>query len=159
MSFVKRVERVALAVEDLEAATAFFEGWFGAKFHPEEVIEDMGIRYRPFDLGESKMELLQATRADSPVAKFIKKNGGPGVHHITYEVDDLDAAIAELERRGGRVANRHTYPPGTTFEGFVWREAFVHPRDAFGVLIHLAEKKPAGGTRKLTLSEGEGQAP
>ena len=159
MSFVKRVERVALAVEDLEAATAFFEGWFGAKFHPEEVIEDMGIRYRPFELGESKMELLQATRADSPVAKFIKKNGGPGVHHITYEVDDLDAAIAELERRGGRVTNRHTYPPGTTFEGFVWREAFVHPKDAFGVLIHLAEKKPAGGTRKLTLSEGEGQAP
>ena len=159
MSFVKRVERVALAVEDLEAATAFFEGWFGAKFHPEEVIEDMGIRYRPFELGESKLELLQATRPESPVARFIQSNRGPGVHHLTFEVEDLDLAVEELERRGGRVANRHTYPPGTTFEGFVWREAFVHPRDAFGVLIHLAEKKPAGGTRKLTLSEGEGQAP
>ena len=144
MSFVKRVERVALAVEDLEAATAFFEGWFGAKFHPEEVIEDMGIRYRPFDLGESKLELLQATRPDSPVARFIQSNRGPGVHHITFEVDDLEAATEELERRGGRVAYRHSYPPGTTFEGFVWREAFVHPKDAFGVLIHLAEKKPAG---------------
>jgi methylmalonyl-CoA/ethylmalonyl-CoA epimerase len=77
------------------------------------------------------------------VAKFIKKNGGPGVHHITYEVDDLDAAIAELERRGGRIAYRHTYGSGVTFEGQVWREAFVHPKDAFGVLIHLAEKKPA----------------
>jgi methylmalonyl-CoA/ethylmalonyl-CoA epimerase len=144
VSFVKRVERVALAVEDLEAATAFFEGWFGAKFHPEEVIEDMGIRYRPFDLGESKLELLQATRPDSPVARFIQSNRGPGVHHITFEVDDLEAATEELERRGGRVAYRHSYPPGTTFEGFVWREAFVHPKDAFGVLIHLAEKKPAG---------------
>ena len=144
MSFVKRVERVALAVEDLEAATAFFEGWFGAKFHPEEVIEDMGIRYRPFDLGESKLELLQATRPDSPVARFIQSNRGPGVHHITFEVDDLEAATEALERRGGRVAYRHSYPPGTTFEGFVWREAFVHPKDAFGVLIHLAEKKPAG---------------
>jgi methylmalonyl-CoA/ethylmalonyl-CoA epimerase len=144
VSFVKRVERVALAVEDLEAATAFFEGWFGAKFHPEEVIEDMGIRYRPFDLGESKLELLQATRPDSPVARFIQSNRGPGVHHITFEVDDLEAATKELERRGGRVAYRHSYPPGTTFEGFVWREAFVHPKDAFGVLIHLAEKKPAG---------------
>ena len=144
MSFVKRVERVALAVEDLEAATAFFEGWFGAKFHPEEVIEDMGIRYRPFELGESKLELLQATRPDSPVARFIQSNRGPGVHHITFEVDDLEAATEELERRGGRVAYRHSYPPGTTFEGFVWREAFVHPKDAFGVLIHLAEKKPAG---------------
>ncbi len=142
MSYVKGIERVALAVEDLDQAQAFFEQWFGAKFCPEEYIEDMGIRYRPFDVGGSKMELLQATREDSPVARFIKRNGGPGVHHITYEVDDLDAAIAELERRGGRIAYRHKYQPGVTFEGCVWREAFVHPKDAFGVLIHLAEKKP-----------------
>lgn len=144
MGYIKRVERVALAVEDLDKAQAFFEQWFGASFHREEHIEDMGIRYRPFDVGESRMELLQATREDSPVAKFIKKNGGAGVHHITYEVDDLDEAIAELERRGGRIAHRHTYAPGVTFEGCVWREAFVHPRDSFGVLIHLAEKRPVG---------------
>ena len=141
-TFVKRIERIALAVEDLDAAQAFFEQWFGATFHPEEYIEDMGIRYRPFDIGASRMELLQATREDSPVARFLKKHGGPGVHHITFEVDDLDAAIAELERRGGRIAYRHTYAEGVTFEGYVWREAFVHPKDAFGVLIHLAEKKP-----------------
>jgi methylmalonyl-CoA/ethylmalonyl-CoA epimerase len=143
MHYIKRVERVALAVEDLDAAQAFFEQWFGAQFHPEETIDDMGIRYRPFDIGASRMELLQATRDDSPVAKFIRKNGGPGVHHITLEVEDLDAAVAELERRGGRIAYRHTYQPGVTFEGQSWREAFVHPKDAFGVLIHLAEKKPA----------------
>jgi methylmalonyl-CoA/ethylmalonyl-CoA epimerase len=143
MDYIKRVERVALAVEDLDQAQAFFEQWFGARFCPEENIVDMGIRYRPFDIGASKMELLQATRADSPVAKFIQGNGGPGVHHITFEVEDLDAAVAELELRGGRIAYRHTYAPGVTFEGQYWREAFVHPRDAFGVLIHLAEKKPA----------------
>ena len=142
MVYIKRIERVALAVEDLDQAQAFFEQWFGAKFCPEENIEDMGIRYRPCAIGESRMELLQATRDDSPVAKFIKRNGGPGVHHITFEVDDLDAALAELERRGGRIAYRRAYPPGVTFEGQVWREAFVHPKDAFGVLIHLAEKKP-----------------
>jgi len=142
MSFVRRVERLALAVPDLDAAQAFFEDWFGAHFQPEEHIEDMGIRYRPFRLGESTLELLQATRPDSPVARFLEAHGGPGVHHITFEVDDLDAAVAELERRGGRIVSRHTYPPGVTFEGKVWREAFVHPRDAFGVLIHLAEKRP-----------------
>ena len=142
MDYVQRIERVALAVENLDEAQALFEQWFGARFRPEEHIEDMGIRYRPFDIGESRMELLQATRDDSPVAKFIKRNGGPGVHHITYQVDDLDAALAELERRGGRIAYRHTYQPGVTFEGCVWREAFIHPKDAFGVLIHLAEKKP-----------------
>ncbi|MCX6059770.1 MAG: VOC family protein [Chloroflexi bacterium] len=142
MTYVKKIERVALAVPNLEEAQHFFETWFGAEFAPEELIEDMGIRYRPFEIGESKMELLEPTRDDSPVAKFLKKNGGPGVHHITFEVDDLDAAIAELEQRGGRIAYRHTYDEGVTFEGKVWREAFVHPKDAFGVLIHLAEKKP-----------------
>lgn len=144
MSFVRRVERLALAVPDLDTAQALFETWFGAEFQPEEHIEDMGIRYRPFRLGESTLEILQATRPDSPVARFLESHGGPGVHHITFEVDDLDAAVAELERRGGRIAHRHDYPPGTTFEGKVWREAFVHPRDAYGVLIHLAEKRPPG---------------
>jgi methylmalonyl-CoA/ethylmalonyl-CoA epimerase len=108
----------------------------------------MGIRYRPFTIGESMMEILQPTRDDSPVARFLRARGGPGVHHITFEVDDLDAAVAELEQRGGRVSHQHTYPLGVTFEGCVWREAFVHPKDAFGVLIHLAEKrlapKPSG---------------
>ncbi len=142
MSYIKRIERVALAVPNLEKAQTFFENWFGANFQPEELIEDMGIRYRPFQIGDDQMELLEPTRDDSPVARFLKSNGGPGVHHITFEVDDLDAAIAELEQRGGRIAYRHTYGEGVTFEGKVWREAFVHPKDAFGVLIHLAEKKP-----------------
>ncbi len=143
MSYIKGIERVALAVPDLEEAQAFFEDWFDAKFHPEELIEDMGIRYRPFEIGDGRMELLEPTHEDSPVARFLKSNGGPGVYHITFEVDDLDEALAELEKRGGRVAYRHTYDEGVTFEGKVWREAFVHPKDAFGVLIHLAEKKPA----------------
>ena len=143
MTYIKRIERVALAVPNLEEAKKFFEDWIDAKSHEEENIEDMGIRYRPFEVGESLMELLEPTREDSPVAKFLKRNGGPGVHHITYEVDDLDEAIAELERRGGRIAYRHTYGEGVTFEGKVWREAFVHPKDSFGVLIHLAEKKVA----------------
>ncbi|MCL4486586.1 MAG: VOC family protein [Chloroflexi bacterium] len=142
MPFVKRVERVALAVENLEQAREYFQRCFDARFLPIEYIEDMGIKYQPFEIGESKMELLEATRPDSPVARFLKSNGGPGVHHITYEVDDLDAAIQELEARGGRITYRHTYKPGVSFEGYVWREAFVHPKDAFGVLIHLAEKKP-----------------
>lgn len=143
-SFVQRLERVALAVEDLDDAQQFFEEWFGAEFESEELIDDMGIRYRPFQIGESRMEILQATRADSPVRRFLEANGGPGVHHITFEVDDLDSAVEELQARGGRIAYRHEYGEGVTFEGMVWREAFVHPKDAFGVLIHLAERKRTG---------------
>jgi len=142
VSYIRRLERVALAVPNLDDAQHFFETWFGARFEAEEHIQDMGIRYRPFMIGESRMELLQSTREDSPVAKYLEAHGGPGVHHITFEVDDLDLALEELQRRGGRVAYRHTYAPGISFEGFTWREAFVHPNDAFGVLIHLAEKRP-----------------
>jgi methylmalonyl-CoA/ethylmalonyl-CoA epimerase len=142
MKFVKRVERVALAVPNLEEAKAFFETMFDAQFEPLEIIEDMHMRYQPFMLGESRMELLEATADDSPVAKFLARHGGPGIHHITFEVDDLDAAIAELQSRGGQIAYRHTYKPGVTFEGFVWQEAFLHPKDTYGVLIHLAQKTP-----------------
>lgn len=142
MSFVKHVERIALAVPNLDKAQSFFETWFGAEFEPEEHIEDMKIRYRPFKIGTSRMELLEATADDSPVARFMKAHGGPGVHHITFEVDNLDEALAELDKRGGKIAYRHTYKPGVTFEGCVWREAFIHPKDAFGLLIHLAEKRP-----------------
>lgn len=142
MKFVKRVERVALAVQHLDDARVFFETMFDAQFEPLEIIEDMNMRYQPFTIGESRMELLEATTDDSPVARFLTRHGGPGVHHITFEVDDLDVAIAELETRGGTIAYRHTYAPGVTFEGFIWKEAFMHPKDTFGVLIHLAQKIP-----------------
>lgn len=142
MKFVKRVERIALAVDDLDQARTFFEKTFDAQFEPLEVIEDMHMRYQPFRIGESRMELLEAMAEDSPVARFLTSHGGPGVHHITFEVDDLDAAIAELESRGAKIAYRHTYAPGVSFEGFIWREAFLHPKDTYGVLIHLAQKTP-----------------
>ncbi|MGD8759080.1 MAG: VOC family protein [Anaerolineales bacterium] len=148
MSFVKRIERIALAVPDLDEAQSFFEAWFDAKFEPEEHIEDMKMRYRPFMIGTSRMELLEPTADDSPVARFLEARGGPGVHHITFEVDNLDEALAELEQRGGKIAYQHTYKPGVTFEGFAWREAFVHPKDAYGVLIHLAEKRPVSDEAK-----------
>src|SRR4030067_978587 len=99
MDYVQRIERVALAVENLDEAQAFFEQWVGARFRPEEHIEDMGIRYRPFYIGESRMELLQATRDDSPVAKFIKRNGGAGGHPITHQGERPAAARADVEQR------------------------------------------------------------
>lgn len=141
-TFVKRIERIALAVENLDQARAFFETTFDAQFEPIEIIEDMQMRYQPFLIGESRMELLEAQGDDSPVANFLKRHGGPGVHHITFEVDDLDAAIDELKARGTQIAYRHVYDEDVTFEGCYWQEAFLHPRDTYGVLIHLAQKTP-----------------
>ncbi len=140
MSFVKNIERVAIAVRDLDRAQEFFEKAFDAEFENTEDVKDMKFRYTPFTLGGKRLELLSPYDDDSPIARFLKKRG-EGIHHISFEVDDLDQAIAELKKRGVKIAYRHQYAPDVGFEGYHWDEAFVHPRDAFGVLIHLAQKR------------------
>jgi methylmalonyl-CoA epimerase len=134
------VERVAIAVKSIESARRFFEENFQAEFLDGEVVEDQSFKYVPFQIGDSRLELLEATDEDSVISKFIAKRG-EGIHHVTFEVADLDRAIEELEGRGVKIAYRHEYAPNVNFEGYHWREAFIHPKDAFGVLIHLAEKK------------------
>jgi len=139
-TFVKAIERVAIAVRDLDRARKFFQDVFGARFEPIEDVKDQSFRYQPFILAGFKMELLCPYDPQSVVARFLEKRG-EGVHHITFQVDDLDAAIAELERQGVPIAYRHRYAEDVHFEGYYWDEAFVHPQDAFGVLIHLAQKR------------------
>lgn len=144
MSFVKAIERVAIAVRDLDRARKFFQEVFGARFEPIEDVKDMKFRYQPFTLAGSKMELLCPYDPSSVIARFLE-NRGEGVHHVTFEVEDVDAAIAELESKGVSIAYRHRYAADVHFEGYHWDEAFVHPKDAFGVLIHLAQKRPVAG--------------
>ena len=146
MSFVKAVDRVAIAVRDLGQARSFFEDIFDARFEPVEDIKDMKFRYQPFSVAGFKMELLCPYDPESVIARFLE-NRGEGVHHISFETENLDEAIAELKAKGVEIAYRHRYAPEVTFEGYHWDEAFVHPKDAFGVLIHIAQKKkgPVGG--------------
>ena len=140
MSFIKRFDRVAIAVHDLDRARHFFETVFGARFEPVEDVREMRFRYQPFTLGEARMELLCPYDPSSVIARFLQKRG-QGVHHLSFEVDDLEQAIAELGGKGVKIAYRHRYPPEVSFEGYHWEEAFIHPQDAFGVLIHLAQKR------------------
>ncbi len=102
-SIVKSVDRVAIAVRDLDKARDFFENVFGAHFEPQEDIKDMSFRYRPFTVGGFKMELLCPYDSSSVIARFLE-NRGEGVHHISFEVDDLDEAIAELKSKGVEIA-------------------------------------------------------
>jgi methylmalonyl-CoA epimerase len=104
-------------------------------------VADQGFRYVPFTVAGFTIELLCPYREDSVIQRYLERRG-PGVHHVSFMVPDLDAALAELERLGVRVAHVHDYPADVAFEGHHWREAFIHPRDAFGVLLHLAEKRP-----------------
>ena len=138
---VKQVERVAIAVHDLEAARAFFESVLGAVFRPVEDVSDQGFRYQPFSVAGFTLELLSPYRDDSTIARFLRERG-QGVHHVSFEVEDLDEAIAELAEDGVSVVHRIEYPQDVVFEGHRWREAFVHPRLAYGVLLHLCEKTP-----------------
>ncbi len=135
------IDRLGLAVRDLSASRAFFERTFGARFGPEHDVPGQNFHYAPFTMGGFTFELLAPKPGAGPsvISRFIEKRG-EGIHHLTFQVRDLDAAIAALGGKGYAIAARITYPPDCLFEGVHWEEAFLHPKDASGVLVHLAQK-------------------
>ena len=128
-----RIDHLGFAVEDIEAAARFYRGNFGAEPGEPETVEDQGIRAVMFGVGESRIELLQPTRPDSPVGKFLAKRG-EGFHHVAYAVDDLAEALARLKRGGVELVDE---VPRRGAGGT--RMAFVHPHSVFGVLTELVE--------------------
>jgi methylmalonyl-CoA/ethylmalonyl-CoA epimerase len=130
---LNRIYHLGYAVEDIEAASIFYEENFGAVPGEPEVVEDQGIVATMLRVGESSIELVQPTRHDSPVGKFLAKRG-EGFHHVAFEVDDLRGTLAELERNGVELIDEE---PRRGAGGT--RVAFVHPRGAFGVLTELVE--------------------
>ncbi len=136
---LNRIYHLGYAVEDIEAASRFYRENFGAEPTEPEVIEEQGIVAVMFRVGESMIELVQPTRPDSPVGKFLAKRG-EGVHHVAYEVDDLDAALAGLKNNGVELADEE---PKVGAGGT--RMAFVHPKSVFGVLTELVELPDRGG--------------
>ncbi len=130
---LNRIYHLGYAVEDIEAASIFYEENFGAVLGEPEVVEEQGIVATMFRVGESNIELVQPTRPDSPVGKFLAKRG-EGFHHVAFEVDDLSGTLAELERNGVELIDEE---PRRGAGGT--RVAFVHPRGAFGVLTELVE--------------------
>jgi methylmalonyl-CoA/ethylmalonyl-CoA epimerase len=130
---LKKIYHLGYAVEDITAAARFYEEHFGAQVREPEEVEEQGIVATMFDVGESKIELLEPTRADSPVGKFLKKRG-EGFHHVAFQVEDLERALKELKESGVELIDEE---PRVGAGGT--RMAFVHPRDAHGVLTELVE--------------------
>jgi methylmalonyl-CoA epimerase len=130
---LKKIYHLGYAVEDLQAAADFYRMHFGAQPGEPETVEEQGIVATMFQVGESKIELLQPTRPDSPVGKFLAKNG-EGFHHVAFAVEDLEAALAELKADGVELIDEE---PRIGAGGM--RLAFVHPKSAFGVLTELVE--------------------
>src|ERR671917_1736591 len=96
---LNRIYHLGYAVEDIEAASRFYSENFGAEPTEPEVVEEQGIVATTFRVGESMIELVQPTRPDSPVGRFLLRRG-EGVHHVAYQVDDLEAALKELKKNG-----------------------------------------------------------
>jgi methylmalonyl-CoA/ethylmalonyl-CoA epimerase len=138
-----KIHHIGIAVESLSAALPAFEKILGCAPISRETIEDQKVRVAVFDLDEIRIEVLEATSADSPIAKFLAKRG-PGIHHLTFAVAGLPEKLAELEQSGIRLIDRE---PRRGAGGE--KIAFLHPSGVSGVLIELVEERSAdvaGGT-------------
>ena len=128
-----KIDHIGIAVKDMEASNALFKKLLGIGHYKIEEVASEQVATSFFSLGESKIELLQASDPDSPIAKFIEKRG-EGIHHIAFEVDDIRAEIERLEAEGFIPLNRE--PKRGADNKLV---AFLHPKSAGGVLVELCQ--------------------
>lgn len=129
-----KIHHVGIAVKSLDEALAAFRTLTGAEPASIEEVAEQKVRVAMFDVGDSRIELLEGTAPDSPIARFLDK-GGRGVHHLTLAVKDLAGTLAALERQGFKLIDRQ---PRLGAGGE--RIAFVHPSSTAGVLIELVEE-------------------
>ncbi len=130
---VKSLNHIGIAVRSIEDQQAFYGDTLGLEFENVEDVPSQQVRVAFFRAGDIRIELLEPTSADSPVAKFIEKRG-EGLHHVAYTVDDIQARIAELRESGLRMIDE-TPRPGAHH----MQIAFLHPKSSFGVLTELCE--------------------
>jgi methylmalonyl-CoA/ethylmalonyl-CoA epimerase len=140
---LQRIDHVGYAVEDLEEAVRYHQRLYGAEVAHRERMESDGVNEALLAIGDSYIQLLEPTRDDSPVAKFLERNGGPGVHHVGYGVADIDATFHQLKGMGVRIVEDHPRPGsrGCTV-------AFIHPKHAMGVLVELVEDPTLAGPQQ-----------
>ena len=129
-----KIEHIGIAVKDLEKSNQLFAALFGEKHYKTEEVLSEGVKTSFFKTGPNKIELLEATNSESPIAKFIAKKG-EGIHHIAFAVTDIIAEIARLKEEGFTVLNE--IPKKGADNKLV---AFLHPKTTNGVLIELCQE-------------------
>lgn len=134
---VKQIEHLGIAVESLEDSLRTFEVLLGTDCYKQEIVESEGVRTAFLQVGNSKIELLEATNDESAIARFLEKNKG-GFHHVAFEVDDLDAELARLDSEGFQLIHQ-TPKDGADNK----RIAFLHPKSTKGLLVELCQEKTA----------------
>ena len=131
---MNKIEHIGIAVKNIDESNDLFTKFFGKKHYKTEEVESEGVKTSFFKIGENKIELLEATNSDSPIAKFIEKKG-EGIHHIAFDVDDIEAEIKRLKEEGFIVLNE--VPKKGADNKLV---AFLHPKATNGVLIELCQE-------------------
>jgi len=132
-----RIDHVGVAVEQLDEALELYRERFRLELAHREVVEEQGVEAVLLDVGENHVELLAPLGPDTPVGKFLAKNG-PGLHHVAYQVDDIDSTLGALKQAGLRLIDEQ---PRTGIRGS--RVAFMHPRSTAGVLTEIVQPAEA----------------
>ena len=132
---MKKLEHIGIAVKDLGKANQLFEKLFNEPYYKLEQLESEGVSTSFFKVGETKIELLEACNDNSPIAKFIDKRG-EGIHHIAFEVEDINAEIKRLQNEGFQLINQ---APKDGVDNK--KICFLHPKSTNGVLIELCQEK------------------
>jgi methylmalonyl-CoA/ethylmalonyl-CoA epimerase len=130
---VTRIDQIAIAVEDLDEALAFYERAFGLTPEHRERVDSDGVEEAMLNVGGVYLQLLQATRDDSPIARYLAKNG-PGLHHLGFGVSSVAEALDHLKEEEVRLIDASPRPGGGGHT-----VAFVHPKGTGGVLVELVE--------------------
>lgn len=128
-----KINHIGIAVKSLDESLPFYRDNLGMALVGMEEVVEQKVKVAMLAIGESKIELLEPTSAESPVAKFLEKNG-PGIHHLAYETENIEAAIAKLLADGARMIDES---PRSGAHGT--RIAFVHPKSSNGVLTELCQ--------------------
>ncbi len=131
---MEKLAHIGIAVEDMEKALAFYRDVLGFEASPPQVVEEQQVKVVFLPLGETKLELLEPTGPDSPVARFLRERG-EGVHHLAVQVADIEAKLKEIEASGARLIDK------TPRQGAGGSKiAFLHPKSTSGVLLELCQK-------------------
>ena len=133
---MKKINHLGIAVKDIDESNKLFAKIFGKKNYKTELVKSEGVITSFFEIGVNKIELVSHTNSDSPIYKFLEKNK-EGMHHISFDVDDIYSEMERLKKEGIRLLNE--FPKKGADNKWI---CFLHPKDTNGVLIELCQEAP-----------------
>ncbi len=132
---VKKINHIGIAVENIAEYMKFYQDVLGIEYEGDEIVEEQKVKVAFFKIGESRIELLEPTSEESPVAKFIASKG-TGIHHLAFDVENIETELERLKAQGARLIDEK---PRMGAHGT--KIAFIHPKESKGVLVELTEQK------------------